>query len=101
MTTNRLLAALTARYSQEQLMEAAWKCATPVGDGSIWRIDCDGRYILKQEYGLRSAYGWQIDHILARALGGQDVPWNVRARHHRGNAGAGGMLAAALSNAGK
>ena len=98
MTTNRLLAALTTSCSQEQLKEAAWQNATPVGDGSIWRTDCDGRYVHKQEYGLRSRYGWQIDHITPQALGGPDFPWNVRARHHLGNARAGGTLAAALTN---
>lgn len=86
------------KYSEEELKTAAWNNATPYGDGKTYRIDCDGRYIGFAEYGLLTTYGWQIDHIIPKALGGLDVPSNVRARHHLGNASAGGRLANALLN---
>jgi hypothetical protein len=98
MTTNNLLASLLASYSAEQLKEAAWENATPIGDGSYLRMDCDGRYIRKPDHGQHSYFGWEIDHIVRKCFGGRDVPSNVRARHHFGNAQDGGFTAAALAN---
>lgn len=37
---NRLI-----KYSDDELKIAAWNNATGDGDGSTYRIDCDGRYI--------------------------------------------------------
>jgi hypothetical protein len=58
----------------------------------MYKIDCDGRQILLEEYGQYSMCGWQIDHTIPTALGGPDVPSNWRARHWKGNSEAGGRL---------
>jgi hypothetical protein len=93
-----LLSNHLAGFSDEELKVAAWTNATPYGAGDVMRIDCDGRYVSWSDYGKLSTYGWQIDHIAPKALGGLDVPSNVRARHHLGNARAGGLLGNALAN---
>ena len=91
-------ASALAAYTEEELKIAAWHNATAIGNGYDMRIDCDGRYIRWTEYGLRTNYGWQVDHIVPRAQGGPDTPSNVRARHHLGNARAGGILGNAMAN---
>lgn len=85
---------LRSGCSQDELKNAAWLNASPVPGTSETRMDCDGRYIDWFEYGKTSAFGWQIDHITPTALGGGDVPGNVRARHYIGNTSAGGLLGA-------
>jgi hypothetical protein len=45
------------------------------------KIDCDGWIIFWSEYGKHSAFGWQVEHIVPRALGGSDEMSNLRARH--------------------
>ncbi len=80
---------------------AAWgkARAIPGRDPSLWRIDCDGRIIYWPDYGdRRSDYGWEIDHILPNALFAWDAIQNLRARHWRGNASAGGILGSILSD---
>lgn len=61
-----------------------------------WATDCDGRTIKRSDYGKETEYGWEIDHITPTALGGLDHWSNKRPRHCRGNASAGGLLAALL-----
>jgi hypothetical protein len=46
--------------------------------------------MLWAEYGKHTEYGWEIDHAIPRVMGGLTVSWNLRARHWRGNAEAGG-----------
>jgi hypothetical protein len=89
---SKLIATLLTEYTQEQLKAAAWRNSLPVGVGDIFREDCDGRLIHTDHYGKHTQYGWEIDHIMPKALGGLDIPSNVRARHHYGNALAGGFL---------
>ena len=74
---------------------AAWYKASSVA-GAAYRIDCDGRSIVWEEYGKYTDSGWQIDYILATAAGGTDQLFNLRARHWRGTSQAGGLLGALL-----
>ena len=62
--------------------------------GTPYRIDCDGRAMLWEEYGKNTSHGWHIDHATPTIAGGPDAPWNWRARHWFGNCQAGGRLAA-------
>lgn len=69
----------------------AWNNVALVG--ADYALDCDGRKICFRDYGNRfSEYGWEVDHITPKAMGGTDAPYNLRARHWRGNASAGGLL---------
>lgn len=89
-----------ARPSDEERKAAAWARARPIpgSDPALVRRDCDGRIIVWSEYGLRSDFGWQIDHIVPLSLGGPDSLGNLRARHWRGNMAAGTILGNALRN---
>jgi hypothetical protein len=63
-----------------------------------WRIDCDGRLIRFDEYGLNSSFGWHKDHIVPDVFGGSDDAVNLRPRHWLGNTRAGGLLSQMLQN---
>src|SRR5262245_48999343 len=94
--------AMTANYLgslEQQQKAAAWSNATPTAHWSV-KIDCDGRIIRWEEYGMLSEAGWQIDHIVPRASGGTDAFFNLRARHWLGNSTAGDHLSA-LRNVGR
>ena len=70
----------------------------PGYDASVWRRDHLGYAIRYSDYGNRdSDYGWEIDHIVATALGGSDDITNLRPLHWRNNASHGGTLAGLLS----
>lgn len=76
-----------------------WYKGTPIPgyDPAEWRRDFEGFAMRWSDYGDQSSeYGWQIDHIVAKALGGGDDLPNLRPRHWRGNQSAGGILAGAL-----
>ncbi|HZH11777.1 MAG TPA: HNH endonuclease signature motif containing protein [Microvirga sp.] len=66
-------------------------------DPSVWRRDAFGRTIRFSDYGDRdSRYGWEIDHIHPKALGGSDDLSNLRPLHCENNAGLGGILGSLL-----
>ena len=52
---------------------------------NFWRIDPCGACINWYEFGKRSKYGWNIDHILPRAKGGTDVILNFCVMHWKNN----------------
>lgn len=66
------------------------------GDLREWGVDCDGLFMRLSGYGKGPQYGWQIDHIVASALGGPDTFANKRPRHRVGNSLAGAMVGNAL-----
>lgn len=69
----------------------------PGYDRKIWRRDDFGHVIKFPDYGDRSSlYGWEIDHITPKALGGFDGLANKRPLHCGRNASLGGLLGAAL-----
>jgi hypothetical protein len=93
--------ALSGQPSSEMRKIDAWcGCRVIPGfDATIWRWDCNGHVIRWSDYGNRSSdYGWELDHILASALGGADHSNNIRALHWRSNATHGGLLGAVLNN---
>lgn len=98
-TNQNSLAALLAGTSQAQRRLAVWNKGTiiPNFDAAIWRWDAFGHVIHYADYGDRnSAYGWEIDHIHAVALGDSDDISNLRPLHCSNNATLGGLLGAAL-----
>lgn len=67
-------------------------------DPEVWRHDAFGSVIRYSDYGDRnSKYGWEVDHIVAVALGGSDHISNKRPLHFRNNAGLGGILGGLLN----
>jgi hypothetical protein len=90
-------AAASDLFGDEARKLAVWVkgFAIPGYDAAIWRHDAFGHAMRYADYGDRnSEYGWEIDHIVATALGGSDDITNLRPLHHRINASLGGALSA-------
>jgi hypothetical protein len=65
----------------------------PGQDPTLYRYDDYGKVIAYQDYGNRNLeHGWEIDHIVPKAMGGSDDINNLRPLHYRTNAGLGGLL---------
>jgi|GEM_PF-1035382 len=69
----------------------------PGFDLAHWRYDDYGNIIRWSEYGNPdSAYGWEIDHITALAVGGTNAISNLRPLRCSTNRGLGGLLSQSL-----
>lgn len=69
------------------LAETIWKSATAVEgyNPDVWRKDFAGAWIRRDQYGLSSKFGWVIDHIKPKSMGGNDSLKNLQALHWRNN----------------
>jgi hypothetical protein len=55
-------------------------------DKTKYRKDACGAWIMRDKYGnVNHNYGWEIDHIYPKALGGNDNFVNLRPLHIRNN----------------
>ena len=74
----------------EDLKRAAWARTSPVsGQLNSWefRKDCLGNLVRYADYGNRhSPFGWELDCIVPRAMGGSTDAENLQALHWRANA---------------
>ena len=74
----------------EDLKRAAWARTTPVSDQpNAWefRKDCRGNLIRYADFGNRhSPFGWELDQIVSRSLGGSGDTDNLQAVHWKANA---------------
>lgn len=62
-------------------------------DPIVWRGDVYGNLIRRSDHGDRqSQYGWEVDHIVEKSLGGSDQLHNLRPLHWKMNASRGGQL---------
>lgn len=51
-------------------------------DPRMVRKDPCGAWIVRDKYGMPdNEYGWEVDHIYPRVLGGDDNPLNLRPMH--------------------
>ena len=68
-------------------IEIIWQKATSVAgyDDTKWRKDFAGAWIQRSQFGIRSEYGWEIDHLMPRSVGGSDEPSNLVPMHWRNN----------------
>ena len=72
----------------EETIEQVWQRATKVEnyDPASIRKDACGAWILRSQYGNRSSmFGWEIDHVYPKALGGGDELDNLRAMQWENN----------------
>lgn len=71
----------------EQIVSAVWQKADTVEgyDSNIWRKDFAGAWIRRDHYGVKSKYGWEIDHLRPSVQGGSDELSNLNALHWRNN----------------
>ena len=79
-----------ADYSDKQKQEA-WEMALPINglDCNVWRTDPCGALIHRNHFGLKTEFGWNIDHIIPKSLCPSNdydaIPNNRRAMHWENN----------------
>lgn len=54
-------------------------------DETLFRKDCCGAWIVKNEYGKNSAFGWEVDHVYPQIKGGSNDLVNLRPMHWENN----------------
>lgn len=71
----------------DNLIELIWQKAHRVEgfDEKKWRKDFAGAWIQRNQFGIRSEYGWEIDHIRPQSLGGSNDATNLFPMHWRNN----------------
>ena len=74
----------------EDLKRAAWSRTSPVGGhGNAWEFRKDklGNLVRYADFGNRkSPFGWELDYIEPRSIGGATDPENLQALHWRATA---------------
>jgi hypothetical protein len=74
----------------EDLKRAAWARTSPVsGQPNAWefRKDCLGNLVRYADYGNRhSPFGWELDYIVPRSLGGSGDSDNLQVLHWKAGA---------------
>ncbi len=67
-----------ADFTKEQIL-AVWNKAFPQTNNNpdVFRKDYAGAWICFSQYGMRSEYGWEIDHLKPVSKGGTDDPANL------------------------
>lgn len=71
----------------DNVIELVWQKAQTVEgyDEAKWRKDFAGAWVQRNQYGLRTEYGWCVDHIIPKSEGGSDEPSNLIPMHWRNN----------------
>jgi hypothetical protein len=65
----------------EELIQKVWEKGRVIANYNpdLFRQDVAGAWMIREQYGnTDSMFGWQIDHIYPRALGGTDALFNLR-----------------------
>jgi hypothetical protein len=75
----------------EDLKRAAWARTNPVSGQQLnsweFRKDCLGNLVRYSDFGNRhSPFGWELDYIVSRSLGGSGDPENLQALHWKATA---------------
>ncbi len=72
---------------ENDILESLWK-KTRIAKGlnpEIFRIDACGALIMRDKYNMDNPFGWEVDHIFPKSLGGNDNIDNLRALHYKNN----------------
>lgn len=73
----------------EPTIEMVWKKATKDWSFHFYRKDRCGSTMARHEYGKKTQYGWEIDHIIPVSEGGTDDLDNLQPLHWENNASKG------------
>lgn len=73
----------------ERTVNAVWEKAAKEFGFFFYRKDCCLAIIAKHEFGKKSRYGWEIDHIIPVSKGGTDDIDNLQPLHWENNASKG------------
>lgn len=71
----------------EEIIEAVWQKAEVIPDNNPneFRQDYAGAWIRREDYGKNTIYGWAIDHIRPKSMGGSDEIENLVPLQHQNN----------------
>lgn len=69
----------------QRTIDYVWDKAFSEWGFFYFRKDVYGAPIAKQDFGMLSKYGWEIDHIIPVTQGGTDDPENLRPLHWMNN----------------
>ena len=72
---------------ESAVLKSVWEKARKVEglDEAMFRKDACGALIMYDKYGLQNPFGWEVDHIFPKALGGDDQLVNLRPLHYLNN----------------
>ena len=75
-----------SNYSEEKLLEIWNKQRIPIEKyKDKYRKDACNAWIIWEEYGKQTEFGWEVDHILPEVKGGTKDIDNLRAFHWENN----------------
>ena len=76
------------RNLTEKEIEEVWQKANiiPNNNPNVYRQDYAGAWIRRDQYGIQSEYGWEVDHIRPLCLDGTYEMGNMLPLQHQNNA---------------
>lgn len=74
-------------HFSEELIEAVWQKAQviPNNNPNEFRQDYAGAWIRREDFGKGTPYGWEIDHIRPKSMGGTDDISNLIPLQYQNN----------------